>query len=106
MRITQIADPLDLAFAALQGVGLDQFDDGTDADDLFDAAADAFFQCGDFAGTSIVKHVKVINKNVTGIKNVKAQKVADGARYNLAGQKVGAAYKGIVIQNGKKILVK
>ena len=27
---------------------------------------------------------------------------ADGAIYNLAGQKVDASYKGIVIQNGKK----
>ena len=64
------------------------------------------FQCGDFAGTTIVKKVVVINKDATGIQNVKAQKVADGARYNLAGQKVGAAYKGIVIQNGKKFIQK
>ena len=26
--------------------------------------------------------------------------------YNLAGQKVGEGYKGIVIQNGKKVLIK
>ena len=30
----------------------------------------------------------------------------DGAIYNLAGQKVNASYKGVVIQNGKKFLQK
>ena len=64
------------------------------------------FQCGDFAGTSIVKHVKVINKNGTGIKNVKANKSLNNVRYNLAGQKVDASYKGIVIMNGKKFIQK
>ena len=29
-----------------------------------------------------------------------------GIRYNLAGQKVDASYKGIVIQDGKKFIVK
>ena len=64
------------------------------------------FQCGAFQGTSIVKHVKVINKNGTGIKNVKAEKALNNVRYNLAGQKVDANYKGIVIQNGKKFIQK
>ena len=40
-----------------------------------------------------------------GIKAV-STKVEDGVRYNLAGQKVGADYKGIVIVNGKKYLRK
>ena len=30
--------------------------------------------------------------------------VANGATYNLAGQKVGAQYKGLVIENGRKVL--
>ena len=42
----------------------------------------------------------------TAIQQVKAGKAEDGARYNLAGQKVGASYKGIVIQNGKKFIQK
>ena len=33
-------------------------------------------------------------------------KVEKGVRYNLAGQKVGADYKGIVIVNGKKVIIK
>jgi hypothetical protein len=30
--------------------------------------------------------------------------VANGATYNLAGQKVGVQYKGLVIENGRKVL--
>ena len=43
--------------------------------------------------------------NTDGITNVKAA-AADAAIYNLAGQKVGKDYKGVVIQNGKKFVVK
>ena len=42
----------------------------------------------------------------TGIENVKVVNVNNGAIYNLAGQKVGADYKGLVIKNGKKLVVK
>ena len=42
----------------------------------------------------------------TGISNVNVVRVSDGAIYNLAGQKVGKDYKGIVIQNGKKYMQK
>ena len=41
----------------------------------------------------------------TAIKAVKAADTDDTV-YNLAGQKVGASYKGIVIQNGKKRIVR
>ena len=47
-----------------------------------------------------------IDGEATGINGVNAESTADGAIYNLAGQKVSAAYKGIVIKNGKKYLVK
>lgn len=47
-----------------------------------------------------------IDGEATGINGVNAEAAADGAIYNLAGQKVNAAYKGIVIKNGKKYLVK
>ena len=42
----------------------------------------------------------------SGISTVKAQKVQNGAIYNLAGQKVGKDYKGIVIVNGRKYMQK
>lgn len=42
-----------------------------------------------------------------GIKTVKnSAKVQDGAIYNLAGQKVSSSYKGVVVKNGKKFVVK
>ena len=44
-----------------------------------------------------------IRDNSTTIKTIKAPN-AEGTIYNLAGQKVDASYKGIVIQNGKKRL--
>lgn len=46
--------------------------------------------------------------NTTGISSVNADKAtsADAPRYNLAGQRVGKSYKGVVIVGGKKVLVK
>lgn len=43
-----------------------------------------------------------------GIQSVAAGKAlkADNVMYNLAGQKVGADYKGLVIMNGKKVVIK
>lgn len=45
---------------------------------------------------------------VDGIDNVEAKtpKAADTAIYNMAGQKVGPGYKGLVIRGGKKYIVK
>ena len=43
----------------------------------------------------------------TGIQSVEAQAAeAEGVSYNLAGQKVAAGYKGIIIKNGKKVILK
>ena len=42
----------------------------------------------------------------TDISTINAAMQHDGVRYNLAGQKVDVSYKGVVIENGKKILVK
>ena len=64
--------------------------------------------CGWVVGTTIVKKVQVIEKtkgSKTTIKAMKASK-ADDAIYNLAGQRVDGSYKGIVIQNGKKYIMK
>lgn len=46
-----------------------------------------------------------LNGSTTGISNIQTSAVKS-VRYNLAGQKVGADYKGVVIENGKKIVVK
>ena len=42
----------------------------------------------------------------TGIDNVVAGSDGNATRYNLAGQKVGNDYKGIVVKGGKKYLAK
>ena len=63
-------------------------------------------------GATVVKKVEVYEVlgsgargGTTVIDSVKAVK-SDGQMYNLAGQKVDASYKGIVIQNGKKRIVR
>ena len=40
----------------------------------------------------------------TGIETVKSEKIKDKSYYNLSGQRVDASYKGIVIQNGRKVI--
>ena len=63
---------------------------------------------GDMVGTVVVQKVQVIENtkgSETTIHAIKASK-ADDALYNLAGQRVDASYKGIVIQNGKKRIVR
>lgn len=54
------------------------------------------------------QHVKYEAATATGISSVKGEgtAVADGAAYNLAGQRVGKNYKGVVIVNGKKVIRK
>jgi hypothetical protein len=39
-------------------------------------------------------------------EDAQEQPLADTVNYNLAGQKANASYKGIVIQNGKKVIMK
>ena len=50
---------------------------------------------------------RIITNTTTGISKVENLEVAkDGKSFNLAGQQVGKGYKGIVIKNGKKVVVK
>ena len=60
------------------------------------------------AQTVKIKSIKrIISSTTTGISKVENLKVAqDGKCFNLAGQQVGKGYKGIVIKNGKKVVVK
>ena len=50
----------------------------------------------------------VVNTNsvATGIHGVTVDNAKKGVRYNLAGQRVNESYKGVVIENGKKMIVK
>ena len=65
-------------------------------------------QCGWMVGTTVVKKVQVIEKTKGGTTAIKATKPdkAGNAIYDLSGQKVGDSYKGIVIRNGKKRIVR
>ena len=46
----------------------------------------------------------VFSSGTTGIANVKTELESNAPRYNLAGQVVSESYKGVVIQNGRKMI--
>ena len=59
------------------------------------------------AGTNVfLTKIVITSGGSTGINTVKTVRIADGAIYNLAGQKVDKSYKGVVIMNGKKMIQK
>lgn len=51
-------------------------------------------------------HIYSINGVASGVDNITVDKNVDAPAYNLAGQRVNDAYKGIVVKNGKKYLNK
>lgn len=60
-----------------------------------------------FKGTpEILPTQAVVPGSSTGISNITTSEADNAPAYNLAGQKVNAAYKGIVIKNGKKMIKK
>lgn len=58
------------------------------------------------SGASAAKYSICFGDEATGIQTIEAASAANDAMYNLAGQRVDKAYKGIVIVNGKKYLNK
>jgi hypothetical protein len=65
------------------------------------------WQSGALPGLSVLKKIQVIQVGgETAINGVKTAKANSGAIYNLAGQKVNASYKGVVIKDGKKFIQK
>ena len=66
------------------------------------------FQKYSGTGNILISSIKFIPyfDDPTGISDVKAAAAQNGAVYNLAGQKVNAAFKGLVIKNGKKVVMK
>lgn len=58
------------------------------------------------SGASAAKYAINFDDEATGIQTIEAASAANAAMYNLAGQRVDKAYKGIVIVNGKKYLNK
>lgn len=57
-------------------------------------------------GAPAAKYAINFDGEATGIHTIEAASAANGAMYNLAGQRVDKSYKGIVIVNGKKYLNK
>ena len=56
---------------------------------------------------AFLRSVTITSVTAAGIKNVQTIEVNENAPiYNLAGQRVGKDYKGVVIQNGKKFIKK
>lgn len=51
-------------------------------------------------------HIYSINGVVSGVDNITVDKNVDAPAYNITGQRVNDAYKGIVVKNGKKYLNK
>ena len=58
---------------------------------------------GSATPTAVVPGDKITS---TGISVAKAEQSANAPLYNLAGQKVNESYKGVVIQNGRKVVIK
>ena len=63
------------------------------------------FQKYSGTGNIMISSIEFTPVNATGISTINAaEKVSNGAIYNLAGQKVANDYKGLVIKNGRKFI--
>ena len=87
-----------------------QNEDGTDGNVIkFGLAAGTYtFQKYSGTGNILISSIEItpVEGGTNGISVVAAENNADAPAYNLAGQKVNEGYKGIVIKNGKKFMVK
>lgn len=57
-------------------------------------------------GTGVRMYKAIITENTVGISNIETDKTVNTKIYNMAGQRVGKATRGLYIINGKKVLVK
>ena len=65
------------------------------------------FQKYSGTGNIMISSIEFTPVNASGISTINAaEKVSNGAIYNLAGQKVGKDFKGLVIKDGKKMIQK
>ena len=53
-----------------------------------------------------IRAIVTVLTDASGINNITVDNAKKGVRYNLAGQRVNESYKGVVIENGKKMIVK
>ena len=80
----------------------DENENGKTLENLIDATGTKNFWVKIGAGTDPYPY----GTDPSGINNVVAKSNASTATYNLAGQRISKEYKGIVIKDGKKVVVK
>ncbi len=103
LKVAETAGTIDgayiLAYTTADGLGFYNYTGSLDAGDVYLTAA---------AGSgSNVRLSIVADGETTGIAGVDAEAGKDTeAIYNMAGQRVDGSYKGIVIKNGKKYMIK
>ena len=97
-----------IEFTLKGGKDVTSQDDEGNSTTTFDAK-DTYYTFQKYSGTGniMISSIEFTPVNATGISTINAaEKVSNGAIYNLAGQKVGKDFKGLVIKNGKKMIQK
>ena len=71
-------------------------------------AADTYYTFQKYSGTGniLISSIEITPADPSGIAAVKAVNAQSSVLYNLAGQRVDANYKGIVVKNGAKMIQK
>lgn len=64
------------------------------------------FQKYSGTGNILISSIEITPVENTGISTIAAENTSNSAIYNLAGQKVSNDFKGLVIKNGKKVVMK
>lgn len=99
-----------IKFPVYEGLGYDVLATGskmTLAGFVFDTTGDATIALTLDEGENVIlQNGQLPGGDPTGINSVKAAAENDGAIYNIAGQRVANDYKGLVIKNGKKVVIK
>ena len=95
------------AFFSVSASKNDYYWGNTGVNKTYMAPLGAYFQIPDGSPARTIVFEEA-DGSTTAIDAISAAKVANSndAIYNLAGQKVGADYKGIVIKNGKRFVQK
>ena len=64
------------------------------------------FQKYSGTGNILISSIEITPASTEGIRSIANTEKADAAIYNLAGQKVNAAFRGVVVKNGHKMIQK
>ena len=97
-----------IEFTLKGGKDVTSQDDEGNSTTTFDAK-DTYYTFQKYSGTGniMISSIEFTPVDASGISTINAvDKASNGAIYNLAGQKVGKDFKGLVIKNGKKMIQK